>query len=161
MIFIYSTRLLANWFERSTLTYKRAYIQKFWGYLNRTFKSINIYTKLPLKESLIIFGVSIFGYLVGLTSYVFIARSTGIDISLFNLGWTQSVVFLAAFTPFSIAGGLGIRELSLIYMLSLFGVEAEVALAFSLIILSRGFFLSAIGGIFEFIEILKKRKDNN
>lgn len=158
-IFIYSTRHIANWFEKSNkTTFKHLYIQKIWGYFNRTIQSIKVYTILPFKESLTIFGVSFLSYLVGLTSYVFLARSTGMDISVFNLGWTQSVIFLTALTPLSIAGGLGIRDISLVFLLSLFGIEPEVALAFSLMIFFRGFLLSAIGGIIEFIEILKNRK---
>lgn len=162
IIFIYSIRFLTSFFEKkASRKFKHSYIQKIWSYFNRFIKSINIYTKLPLKESLIFFGVSLLAYMVGLTSYVLLARSVGIGLSIFDLGWTQSVVFLIAFTPISIAGGLGIREVSLVFMLSLFEVEAEVALAFSLMILSRGFLLGILGGVIEFFELLKTRKVDN
>ena len=82
-------------------------------------------------------------------------------IPIYDLGWTHAVVFFAAFTPLSIAGGLGIRDISLVFMLSLFGVDPEVALAFSLLIFSRGVFLSLLGGLMALSEALEKKQVEN
>lgn len=161
-IFLYSTRILTRLFEKSTKkSFKHGFVQKVWEYFDRVLNSMKIYSELTIKESLLIFGASFFGYILILASYILIARSIGIDISIFDLGWTHAVVFFAAFTPLSIAGGLGIRDVSLVFMLSLFGVDPEVALAFSLLIFSRGVFLSLIGGMVALYEVMDKKRIEN
>jgi uncharacterized membrane protein YbhN (UPF0104 family) len=107
---------------------------------------------------LLLIGIGILGYLVGFASYIIIARSTGIAISIFDLGWIRSVILLAALLPFSFAGGVGIREVSLVVLLSLYNVDAEIALAFSILLFIRNIVLSLTGGLLELGEILRKRK---
>lgn len=159
LLFIKLSIYLAKWFESKpeTITEHPSW-QFIWNYLKRTIKSLSIYAGLTYQELFLLICIGILAYLVGLISYIFIARSTGIDISVYNLGWTRSAILLAALAPISIAGGLGIREVSLVVMLSLYGVEAEVALAFSLLLFTRNIFLSLIGGILEFREIMITRK---
>jgi uncharacterized protein (TIRG00374 family) len=159
ILFIKISIFLANWFDTKPNTIKEHSNWQFiLNYFRRTIQSLSIYAKTPIKDLFGIFGVGILAYLVGFISYVSIARSTGIEISIFNLGWTRSVILLAALTPLSIAGGLGIREVSLVVMLSLYGVEAEIALAFSLLLFSRNIFLSLIGGFLELGETMLRRK---
>ncbi len=158
-LFIKVSIYLAQWFEsKPEIITGHARWQFIWDYLKRTVKSLSVYAGLSIRELFNLIGVGLLAYLVGLISYIFIARSTDIDISIYNLGWTQSAILLAALAPIAIAGGLGIREVSLVVMLGLYGVEAEVALAFSILLFARNIFLSLIGGILELREIIQKRK---
>ena len=70
----------------------------------------------------------------------------------------MSIILLASYLPISFAGGLGIREVSLVVLLSMFGIEAEIALAFSLLIFTRAIVLSLIGGVIEIFEVIQNRK---
>ena len=73
----------------------------------------------------------------------------------------HAVSSLTAFTPISFAGGIGIRDISLILLLSLFGIDPQVALAFSLLLFGRNIFLSLIGGVLEALEFFSSKKDRN
>ena len=159
LLFIKISIYFAKWFNtKPEINTKHAGWQIVWNYLRKTINSLSVYSELTVKELFLLIGIGMLAYLVGLTSYSFIARSTGIDISIFNLGWTRSAILLAALAPISIAGGLGVREVSLVVLMSLYGIEAEVALAFSILLFARNFFLSLIGGVLELREIINNRK---
>jgi uncharacterized protein (TIRG00374 family) len=159
LIFVKLSHYFAKWFENTpTFVTKHSKWQIIWNYLKKIFQSLNVYTEFSIKELVQLISIGILSYFVGLASFIFIARSTGIFISIFDLGWIRSVILLASYTPISIAGGLGIREVSLVVLFSLFGVDAEIALAFSLLLFTRTITLSLIGGIFELGETIQKRK---
>jgi uncharacterized protein (TIRG00374 family) len=159
LIYIKVSLFLVDWFERKpTLPNRSSILQKVWNYLRKLVNSLSVYIAFSLKELLLLFGLGILSYFVGLASYVFIARSVDISVSIFDLGWIRSIILLAAYLPFSFAGGLGVREVSLVVLLATFGVEAEIALAFSLLIFIRAVVLSLIGGVLELAEVLQKRK---
>ena len=159
MIYVKVSLFLVDWFDKkNSYGSQNAKWQISWNYLEKIVKSLSVYTKFSKKEMLFIFGFGVLSYLVGLTSYIFIAHSVGISISIFDLGWTMSIILLASYLPISFAGGLGIREVSLVVLLSMFGIEAEIALAFSLLIFTRAIVLSLIGGVIEIYEVIQNRK---
>ena len=159
MIYVKVSLFLVDWFDKkNSYGSQNAKWQISWNYLEKIVKSLSVYTKFSIKEMLFIFGFGVLSYLVGLTSYIFIAYSVGISISIFDLGWTMSIILLASYLPISFAGGLGIREVSLVVLLSMFGIEAEIALAFSLLIFTRAIVLSLIGGVIEIFEVIQNRK---
>ena len=161
LLFIKLSIYLTQRFDHSPEKISSQSVRQFiWNYSKRTIKSLSLYARLSIKDLSLLIGVGIMSYLVGFLSYIMIARSIGIDISIFHLGWTRSAVLLAALLPLSIAGGLGIREVSLVVLLSFYGVESEVALAFSLLLFSRNIFLSLIGGFLELCEIFANRREN-
>ena len=102
------------------------------------------------------FGVS--AHLVGIFSDLLMARSLGIEISYLDIGWIYAIIYIASTMPFAIAGGIGIRELTLVAILSTFGVKPEVALAFSLLIFARMAFVSITGGVLEMLQTLRKKR---
>jgi len=104
--------------------------------------------------SLVIVGIA--RLLVGLVVYILLARSVGIYLPMTTMGWIRSVVLLFAFIPFTIAGGLGIREIGLIAMLSGFGISAEVAVAFSIMLLAQSVFFGLVGGVIEAVDAIRK-----
>lgn len=127
--------------------------------LEQTLKLLNataVYGSISKTDliSLIVVGIS--RLLVGLVVYILLARSVGIDLPVTTMGWIRSVVLLFAFIPFTIAGGLGIREFGLIAMLSSFGFSAEVAVAFSILLLAQSVFFGLVGGIIEAVDAFRK-----
>jgi len=75
-----------------------------------------------------------------------------------EMGWIQAVVSLASQLPFTIGEGLGVREVTLVAVLSLFGINAAHALAFSFLIFIRNILIALMGGILEAIEALRARR---
>ena len=161
-LFIKGSRMVAIWGENHPeIGSKYPIWQRIWGYLRKILQSMIVYEELKLRDLFYLFSVGILAYLIGLTSYIFIAYSTGISLSIIHLGWMQAVIILTSFTPISFAGGIGIRDISLILLLSLFGIDPQVALAFSLLLFGRNIFLSLIGGVLEALEFFSSKKDRN
>jgi uncharacterized protein (TIRG00374 family) len=157
LFFIFISKKIAAWFNANNVENFNPRWQRAWRYFQRIVDSINLYAGMTVKDMALLLGVSVLSHLVGLLSYSLIAKSSGINISILHLGWTQAVIMLASMTPVSIAGGLGLREASLVILLPLYGVTKETALGFSLLLLLRNFLLSVFGGLFELIDLLQKR----
>ena len=160
LLFIRFSKIIAVWFSRKDVENFKPWWQRVWKYLQRIVDSINVFAGLTIKDLASIFGINVLSNLVGLVSYSLIARSSGINISFLHLGWTQSVITLASMTPVSIAGGLGLREASLVMLLPIYGVTTETALAFSLLLFFRNIVLSVLGGMLELIDFLGKKTNS-
>ena len=65
---------------------------------------------------------------------------------------------LATQFTFSIMEGLGVREVTLVALLSLFEISADQAVAFSFLIFSRGVIISLLGGLIEAIDTLRNNR---
>lgn len=83
---------------------------------------------------------------------VAIALALGVAVPLFDLAMLLPAVALLASLPISVAG-LGVREISLVYILSLYAVPTEQAMLFSVLIL----FFSILGAVGMYI-VLKAAK---
>jgi uncharacterized protein (TIRG00374 family) len=157
LLFIWISKLIISWVRNKEGKKDKPGWNRIWNYIQRLAASIKLYADLGVKGWGILFGISVLAQLVSLVSYVFVAISSGIHISILNLAWIQSVVQLGSLTPLSIAGGLGLREVSLVILLPIYGVPSQIALAFSFLLLSRNLVLSLLGGLFELIDFLMKR----
>ena len=150
----------ADYLERLPKTEQKARFRQWLiSYLDRIFRSIALYGTMTSKELALLIGYGILSEFVSLISFLFIARSVGIPISIADLGWMRSVFLLASLTPFTIAGGLGIREVSFVLMMSAFDISAKVALAFSLLVFARNIFLSLLGGLVELGDTIHSRRE--
>jgi uncharacterized protein (TIRG00374 family) len=97
-------------------------------------------------------------HLTGILADLLLARAVGIQISYLNMGWIYAIIYTASILPIAVAGGTGIRELTLVTILSTFGVQPEIALAFSLLILARMAIISISGGVLEMLRTLRERR---
>ena len=98
------------------------------------------------------------GLLTGIFSGLFLAWALGIEINFLNMGWIQAVVLLATQLPFAVAGGLGIREVTLVALLGTFGVSADLSLALSFLIFVRSILIGLLGGLIEAIGALRNKR---
>jgi uncharacterized protein (TIRG00374 family) len=120
--------------------------------------AVSAYSDLSPWELLWSIFAGLASLLVGVLSNMFLARSVGIGLSFVDMGWIYAVVILLAQLPFVPAGGLGVREVSLVFMLSTFGIGPELALAFSFMILIRGLLISVVGGLLEAIQAVRAKR---
>jgi uncharacterized membrane protein YbhN (UPF0104 family) len=70
------------------------------------------------------------------------------------MGWVLAVVQLITQLPFTAASGLGVREVTLVALLTTMGVSADLALALSLLLLVRGVLIAMTGGVVEAFWVL-------
>lgn len=92
-------------------------------------------------------------HLISFLSTYMLARSIGININFFSICLITAIVWLITAVPITISGA-GVRELSMIYLYSLYGVSAEeaTALAAFTYVIS---ILMAFVGLFFFIDLHK------
>ena len=83
-----------------------------------------------------------------ITTYL-LAINLGITVSFFDICLILAIVWVITSIPITISG-VGVRELSLIYFLSLYGVEAEPATALSISLYIVSIALGFIGLLFYF-----------
>ena len=123
--------------------------------------AVTAYANMPAGDLLLSIGSGIISALAGIASGVFLAQAIGIDLDFMNMGWIQAVILIATQLPFTVAGGLGVREVTLVAILSTFGVSADLALALSFLIFIRGIILSLFGGLVELIDALRSKRTSS
>lgn len=127
-------------------------------YLEKFLSAVSTYAAIPALDLLLAVSAGIASALTAIFSGTILARSLGIEIRFVDMGWIQAVILFATQLPFAVAGGLGIREVTLIAILATFGVSAELALALSFLLLLRGFLLGLLGGVVEAVDTLRTKR---
>lgn len=128
--------------------------------VDKLWQSIILFHKISKTIIVEILVLSIIGYILFISAGWIIAEGMGIDITLQSLIWIRSVVFIITLIPFSV-GGIGVRDVSLIYFLGLYGVENESAFAFSLAMLGIQLFIGLMGVFSELFRMFIVKLDNN
>jgi uncharacterized protein (TIRG00374 family) len=149
LIMNWSLRLL-DWIQKKRLKTEKI-IRSEWVFRNleKLLIAFLVYADFSRFEMTSIIFVGIARMLIGVVSYQLLALSVGIDLTFADIGWIRSVVLLASLLPFSFAGGLGVREISMVALLSGLGIGADLALAYSFLLFVRGVLIAVFGGIIE------------
>jgi len=99
----------------------------------------------------IVAGVNALNTLVvGLLIYYFAARAARIEVSIGVLLWVCATVFLLSKIPITVAN-LGVREVTLVHLLTGYGVNRSEALLMSMILLSSLVFMAALGALYQLL----------
>lgn len=144
--------------SRAPKLVEKPWIRPVVRYLEKFLGAVSTYAAIPALDLLLAVSAGIASALTAIFSGTILARSLGIEISFIDMGWIQAVILFATQLPFAVAGGLGIREVTLIAILASFGVSAELALALSFLLLLRGFLLGLLGGAVEAVDILRIKR---
>lgn len=113
--------------------------------------AVSDYADMTVIGLLIAIIAGLVSVLTGMISALYLAKSIGIELSFLQIGWIYSIVLLATQLPFTVAGGLGVREVTLVAILPSLGISADLALAFSFLLFIRGIPLSLLGGLIELV----------
>lgn len=143
-----SSKWFYSWLEARKNKIKNSVLQKLLEKFKQIVYAVSVYAEFSFFELALIILVGITKLLVGVLSLQFLAMSVDIFLSYINMGWINSIVSLTTLLPFSISG-LGYREVSLVAILSTFGISANLALAFSFLIFARNLLLGLTGGVIE------------
>ncbi len=85
----------------------------------------------------------------GVATYILASRCANITtVPATVFIWLWSLIFILGRIPISIAN-LGVREVTLVGLLSLYGIEESQALLFSMVLFSSIIFLAGIGAIYQ------------
>ena len=120
-----------GWFESRDFKVQRPFWQNLLDKFEKLLSAVSAYADFSALELFLVVTFGIVRILLSIVSFQLLAKSLGIELPFIDMGWIHSVVAMTALLPFSSAGGLGYREVSLIAMLGTFGIGADLALAFS------------------------------
>ncbi len=140
---------ISGWFAHAAGGMQPSLMRTSLQFLNHLFQSLSIYASFSTLELIILLGANLVSELINLLIQVFLALALHIQISVVDLGWMRSLFFLASLAPFTLTGGFGLREVTVVLVMSAFGVRPELAGAYSLLSYTRSMLVSLIGGIFE------------
>ena len=127
-------------------------LRPLWKYAEKLLAAAASYADMNAWGLFMVFLTGVVSQLSGIVSNLYIAQSVGIELSFVDMGWIYSITILVSQLPFAFAGGLGIREVTLVALLALFGVGPDQALAFSLLLFIRGVLIALVGGAQELIK---------
>ncbi len=148
---------VSAWATRKSEVSRNRWVAKGFRLVAKLFASLEIYRTFTGPELLLLTFTAVIGELVTLLAFVLIALSVHISISVVDLGWMRSLLFLAALTPFTLTGGFGLREVSTVVIMAGLGIPADQAAAFSLLVYARSMVVSLLGGTVELGTLLAER----
>jgi uncharacterized protein (TIRG00374 family) len=123
--------------------------------VERFFLAITAYSDSSIWALSVAVLAGLVSMMIGVGSSLSLAVAVGIKLTFMQMGWIYALVLLITQLPFTIAGGLGVREASLVVLLPTMGIDPDLALAFSLLLFIRGVLLSIIGGLWEAVDALR------
>jgi hypothetical protein len=113
---------------------------------------------MPIRDLLLVLGLSVSAQAVGLAEYVALAEAVELDVGVSALGWVRSAMILATLLPLSVSG-LGLREGTALLALATYGTGAEAAVAFSLLVFAVTILgVGMLGGVVEAARWLHVRR---
>lgn len=149
----YLSQSLLRWSE----VISQAWLRRLGRFLARYFNSIKSYSQMPYPVLIWVALTHLGQEFLGLVAHLLLAWALGIQLSIYDLGALRALSFLTALTPFTLVGGLGLREVSLFIALSAFQVSPDLAAAFSLLAYARGMVFSALCGFLEFVVVARSK----
>ena len=93
-------------------------------------------------------AMGVLRHLLGAAAFLAFAAAAGVELGLAPALWTRGVTGITMLLPLSVAG-LGLRELSYVALLGIFGVPPATALAVSLMVFATLLLNAAAGGLIE------------
>jgi hypothetical protein len=82
--------------------------------------------------------------LLGITAVFCFAQALNLELGFYTVAWMRSAVYLVVLLPLSVLG-LGVREVTLVFLTAAYGIIAPRAIAWSFLIFS-GTLVGALGG---------------
>lgn len=96
----------------------------------------------------------------GVIVYLLSARAANVAVSVSVLVWLFAAISILGRIPISLAN-LGVREVTLVGLLGIYGVEKSQALLMSMIIFSSLVLMAAIGAIYQIFWTVGSKKSND
>lgn len=129
------------------------------NWINKILSAFINFRQLGINAQLKIILNGIAAQLLQILSYWIIASALGMTLTFAQLGLIRATLLLAANLPFNLTPGIGVREISLVALLTAMNISLEYAAAMSIIIFARSVFYGLVGGVIEGVQILMANKN--
>jgi uncharacterized protein (TIRG00374 family) len=111
-------------------------------------QSFDAFRVMPAREMTYVILLLTVKYLLGILSVYLMACALGLPLSMINLGWTETFMYVLMMLPISFQG-LGLREGGMIALLDMYGIAQEGAVSLSLLMFSIYVVGGVVGGVME------------
>ena len=142
---------LSKWAISKALVSKKKIVIFLFSSMGKLLDTLSVYRNFSTKDFSFLIITSSLKEILALIGHTILASALGIRISFVDLGWMRSIFFLSALAPFTMAGGIGLREVSVVLVMSAFGIDAKVAAAYSFLFYARSVLLHLPGGLIELL----------
>lgn len=119
------------------------------------------YFKEYKKHDFLMFQTLLWSFLTKIPhifTFYFLAKSLNINLSIIQSAWLFSIISVVTLLPISFSG-LGVREGTMILLLSQAGIQMSSALSLSILIFTMGVIIALIGGVLELFSGVKLKKN--
>ncbi|MHC4432633.1 MAG: lysylphosphatidylglycerol synthase transmembrane domain-containing protein [Planctomycetota bacterium] len=124
-------------------------------------EQIAVFQTVGWRFHLTVASLTFVGTLVGgVVVYVLAARSANITVPVTVCVWLCVGIYVLGRLPISVAN-LGVREVTLVGFLAVYGVEKPAALLMSMILFSALIVMALIGSVFQLYWSVTARKENS
>jgi len=121
-------------------------------------EQIAIFQNVSAKFHLTILSVTIIANLIGgVLLYILSANAANIEAPFGVFVWLCTVIYVLGRVPISVAN-LGVREVTLVGFLGIYGVAKPQALLMSMILFSAVILMAAIGAVYQLFWAIKAKK---
>ena len=124
--------------------------------ISRLLDAVSAFQTLKMSSILLVIGCSLTSFVLLIAGSWVLMQTMDFSISLINLAWIRSVIFIITQIPITI-GGIGLREAGFISLLHIYGVAEYDALAYSLMFLGIHIVIGVIGVASEGIQYIHRR----
>ncbi len=118
------------------------------GKIKKLASAVRQYHTLPARELGSLVWLSTARHLIGIASSYYMALALGMPVGFTNVGWVRASLLIVGMLPISLSG-LGVREVSSVFLLRVYGVRPADAVAWSFLLFSRTLLTAAIGAVLE------------
>lgn len=101
-------------------------------------------------------GLLIVHELIGIASFYLLAVALDMPLSFVTIGWVRCYIMLITLLPLTLMG-IGVRDGSLIVLLSTYAIAPALAVSYSTLLLGRTFILGMLGGLSELWTVWRER----
>ena len=158
LLWLYITRCshsILLWIRNRTENNQQNWLKKVGTYAERLSTSLLVYSRLKIHTLILMVVVGLSSELIGVLSFYYMALSINLPVQLTDLGWMRSTFFLVSLTPFTFIGGIGLREVSIVWVLTTMGIHTDLAAAFSFLVYARSVTIGLTGGLIELVSLHK------
>jgi len=147
-------------FSATLLAGARRVIERLGGFLPgiaarlaKVAVALSQYPRLTLSERLRLLSLALLRNVLGVCAFYLLASAIDLHLSLLTLAWVRSAITLLAFVPLAFLG-VGVREVTLMYLLGPYGVPDSAAVALGFLYLAANLAVAIVGGAVEVHGIL-------
>jgi glycosyltransferase 2 family protein len=112
--------------------------------LDHLLDELEPFRAFPLTRHLSLALVALLGFAVGIATRLMIMKSLGFTVPISTIIWVDAMLLVASHVPITL-GNFGVREGLVVAVFGLYGVPADVAVAYGLIVYSCRHILALAG----------------